>query len=413
MSFNEDLIFPVALDLRYRPAAPELKIMQFLSKADLQRLIRIQDKPCISIFMPTHRSFAEMEQDQIRFKNLLRQAAQSADKIHTNAGSSFDRLVEAEQLLQNDSFWRQTSDGLAVFLSPEHSLYYRLPVKFDEFVDVDSRFYIKPLLPLFSGDGRFYILALSQNEVRLLQCSRFSAVQIDLPKVAGGLKDTLGYDEESGTQLQFHTGAGAAGGNKKRPALFHGHAVDAEDDKEEIRQYFREVDRNLRETMLDETAPLLLAGVDYLLPLYRGVSDYKYLIDGGISGNPEDRQAEDLQAEGWKIVYPHFKKSQQAALARYRSSAGTGLTSCDLSQIVPAARHARVEVLFVALTEQKWGHFDINRNEVTFHDRVLTDSVDLLNLAAVETITHGGTVYALNSDELPEPESPAAALLRF
>jgi hypothetical protein len=62
-----------------------------------------------------------------------------------------------------------------------------------------------------------------------------------------------------------------------------------------------------------------LAGVDYLLPLYRNVSDYKYLMEkGSISGNPEDRQPEDLQAEGWKIVNPHFKKSQQAAVARYR-----------------------------------------------------------------------------------------------
>jgi hypothetical protein len=41
-------------------------------------------------------------------------------------------------------------------------------------VVVTDRFHIKPLLPLLSGDGRFYVLALSQSEVRLLQGTRYS-----------------------------------------------------------------------------------------------------------------------------------------------------------------------------------------------------------------------------------------------
>jgi len=41
-------------------------------------------------------------------------------------------------------------------------------------VVVSDRFHLKPLLPLLTGDGRFYILALSQNQVRLLQGTRYS-----------------------------------------------------------------------------------------------------------------------------------------------------------------------------------------------------------------------------------------------
>jgi hypothetical protein len=106
-------------------------------------------------------------------------------------------------------------------------------------------------------------------------------------------------------------------------------------------------------------------------------------------------------------------KNQKEASARYHRTAGAGLTSTDLRQIVPAARHARVEVLFVALDEQRWGRYDPYRNGVTLKDRALNDSEDLLNLAAVETLIRGGTVYALNSDQLAEPQSSVAALLRF
>lgn len=385
--------------------------MEPLSKSDLQRLIQIRDQCCISIYMPTHRSFAQMEQDQIRFKNLLRRAEKIAEGLNTAGGTLGDSLAGARQLLQDESFWRRTSDGLALFLSPGHLMPYRLPLEFEEFVDSASRFHIKPLLPFFSGDGRFYVLALSQNAVRLIECSRFSAVHLELPEVGGGLQETLGYDKESGTQLQFHTGA--AGGGGKRPALFHGHAVDAEDDKDEICQYFRTVDRKLCEILQGDAAPLVLAGVDYLLPLYRDVSDYRHLLDDGITGNPEDRPAEELQAAAWRIVQPHFKKNQQASLDRYHRSAGTGLTSNDLRVIVPAAGHARVEVLFVAVSDQRWGRYDAERNEVILDEHPSHDSEDLLNLAAVETLMHGGTAYALNPDQLPEPEFPAAALLRF
>lgn len=93
--------------------------------------------------------------------------------------------------------------------------------------------------------------------------------------------------------------------------MFHGHAVDAEENKDEIVQYFREVDRNLRKILHDETAPLVLAGVDFLLPLYKNAAAYTHLLDDGIFGNPEDRRAEDLHAAAWKIVQSHFMKTRK------------------------------------------------------------------------------------------------------
>jgi hypothetical protein len=385
--------------------------MEILSKTDLQRLIQIRDQTCVSIFMPTHRTAADRKQDQIRYKNLLRRAEKSLKDMPGNGSSLRDNLVRAERLLQDESFWRQTADGLVLYISDEQFFNYRLPVSFDELVVSANRFHIKPLLPLLGGGGRFYVLALSQNEVRLLECSRYKSTPIDLPGVAGGLRETLKFDEESGTQLQFHTGTD--GGAGKRPAMFHGHAVDAEDDKEEIVQYFREVDSKIRKILRAKSAPLVLAGVDYLLPLYRNATAYAHLLDDGISGNPEDEPAKDLHAAAWEIVRPYFMKNQQDALVRYHDNAGTGLTSDDLRQIVPSARHGRVEVLFVALDRQRWGRYDPERNAVSFDESAFEDSEDLLNLAAIETLRHGGTAYALKSEQLPEPETSAAALLRF
>jgi hypothetical protein len=68
-----------------------------------------------------------------------------------------------------------------------------------------THLHIKPLLPLLSGDGRFYILALSQKEVRLLEGSRYGIDAVELEKVPRGLAAALKFDVRE-RQLQFHAG---------------------------------------------------------------------------------------------------------------------------------------------------------------------------------------------------------------
>ena len=83
-------------------------------------------------------------------------------------------------------------------------------------------------------------------------------------------------------------------------------------------QYFREIDRQLQKVLGNETAPLVLAGVECNLPLYRNATGYAHVLDEGIYGNPEGRPAEELHAAAWEIVKPHFMKGS----LNYGSSTG-------------------------------------------------------------------------------------------
>ena len=48
--------------------------MNLLSGDELKTLMERQEGLCVSIFMPTHRKGTETQQNQIRYKNLLRKA---------------------------------------------------------------------------------------------------------------------------------------------------------------------------------------------------------------------------------------------------------------------------------------------------------------------------------------------------
>jgi hypothetical protein len=162
----------------------------------------------------------------------------------------------------------------------------------------------------------------------------------------------------------------------------------------------------------EEQAPLVLAGVEYLLPIYREVNTYQYLLDGGITGNPEGLSSENLHRQAWAQVEPYFKREQEAAAARYRQLAGTGKTSHDPKEIVPAAYHGRVESLFVAVGRQQWGDYDPGVNRVNLNSKAEPGSSDLLDLAATQTLLHGGSVFAVDPSDVPD-EALLAAVFRY
>jgi hypothetical protein len=191
--------------------------MNILQHNDLRALIQDTDGYRISIYMPTHRKAIETQQDPIRLKNLLADAEERLVDEGLRRPTARDLLEPARNLLDDNLFWQHQSDGLAIFLSTGSSHMYRLPLDFEELVVISAQFHIKPLLPVLSGDGQFFILAISQDEVRLLQGTRYNVDEVDLEGLPPSLAEALRFDDPE-KQFQFHTATRPPGGIGTRPA---------------------------------------------------------------------------------------------------------------------------------------------------------------------------------------------------
>lgn len=383
--------------------------MRIFTREELRTLVEAAQAPCVSVYMPTHRLPTENQQDRTRLKNLLRQAQDSLQAYGLRPAEAETLLEPATRLLGAIPFWKEKRDGLALFISPGMFRQYQLPTTFEPLVVVAHRFHVKPLL-VFLGGSEFFVLALSQNEVRLFEGSPFGLSAIDdLEGVPKSLADALQYDELI-KQVQFRTGIGTGGARGERAAMFHGQ--NADDAKDRIQRYFRQIDQGLRDLLREEQAPLILAGVEYLLPIYKEVNTYQHLLDQGITGNPEGLNPDELHRQAWALVKPFFRREQEQAAARYLQLAGTGRTSHDPGEIVPGAYHGRVEVLFVAVGRQQWGDYDPGTSRVDLHAAPQAGSFDLLDLAATQTLLHGGAVFAVEPAEVPD-EALLAAIFRY
>ena len=383
--------------------------MDVLSRTELKTLLEKRGEWCVSLYLPTHRAGRDIQQDPIRLKNLLRNAEERLLASGLRAVEARSLLAPAQELLQDEMFWRHQSDGLVLFLSPTEFHSYRLPLQFAELEVVTDRFHVKPLLPLIQSGQRFFVLALSQNKVRLLECSQHHVDEANLENVPTSLAEALKYDDPE-KQLQFHTGTPS--GQGQRAAMFHGHGVGVDDAKDRILRYFHQVNKGLQTVLQDERAPLILAGVEYLLPIYREANTYTHLVSEGITGNPDTLPAQDLHQQAWAIVQPLLQKAQADAVAQYRQLAGTKRASDTLEEIVPAAYHGRVECLFVAVGIQQWGTFDAADNTVHVHEATEPGDEDLLDFAAVQTFLNGGIVYAVPLPEVPD-HARLAAVFRY
>jgi hypothetical protein len=376
--------------------------MDLFTRDDLKTLLAEHPSPCISLFMPAHRGGAE--EDPIRWRKHLAEAEERLAKAGWRAAEVKVLLAPGRRLLEDITFWKNQSDGLAAFLAPQYLRLFRLPLAFKDGVVVANRFSIIPLLPLLSGNGRFFVLALSQNAVRLLQGTRHSVSEVDLKGVPRNLAEAL-LSHDRDEPLTFHTRPTSGG---SWGAIFEGHGVGIDDAKDDLLRYFQRIDRGLHPLLREEKAPLVLAAVDYLQPIYRQANTYSQLLEQGVEGNPDRLSSRELHAWAWPLVQPLFEAEQQRAAAQYRQLAGTEHASGDLEVVVAAAYEGRVETLFVALDRQVWGVFDPTRGRVEQHQEAPFGDVDLLDLAAAHTLTHGRTVYAVEPEQVPSKTDVAA-----
>lgn len=380
-----------------------------LHDSELEDLIAAGKDVCISMVMPVQQEVDKRDENRIRLKNLIQEAEQDLAALDHRRPAIEKLLQPAEELVLGGRFLNISGPGLAIYLAKDFSRAYQLPHTPERVASVGPYFHVKPLLPLRSQE-QYYVLSLSQQSVRLLRATPHTIERVDLAEIPQSLDEALRWDDPE-KELQWHSKTGNE--NDGRFAVFHGHGVSTKEiTKENLLRYFQLLDKGVSDRLTGTEAPLLLAGVDYLLPIYREASSYENLSDEVLVGSHDHLSDAEIQQLSWELVRPLLQDKQREDISRYHKLAAQSLASGDLTAVIEAAYQGRIATLFVALDEQRWGQFDATTGRATLHDHHQPGDVDLLNLAAIFTLRNGGKIYAIPRQDIPDDES-LAAILRF
>ena len=395
-----------------------------ITRDDLTSLLQPQEGLTLSLYHPTVQAAVEPEENSLHLKNLLTTAKTELGERGVGRKEIDALLKPAYDLLDEKTFWQHHLKGLAVFVTRSGLRHFRLPFAVDEIVSIGDSVHLKPLLPVLNLQGHFFVLALAQDRVQMYRATEHSIEELDLEQwgVPTSLEEALRYDDLQKPELQHNPVAGAgrraAGraqvgeGPQERKGFFHGHGEDGEDQRTRIRRFFNVLDDGLAKPLASETAPMVLAGVEYLRPIFKEVTDYDHVLDLGVDGNPEGLRPDEIHVKAWDIVQPHFRERIRIAKDRYNAGAARGTGSDDLADVLAAAHEGRVGTLFALRPAEAWGIFDLASRRAEVHAERGPGDVDLTDLACRQTLATGGEVFVLEEADMPSA-TPVAGVYRY
>ena len=384
--------------------------MELISQEEFKKLAQFTDEICVSIFIPTQRAGKDVleEKSRIHLKSKWNEVKRQLEKNGVNA-AKIEKIGEPiVKLLTDNNFWRHQSDGLTVFSSESFFQKYSLPLKFEVYHYISKEFYAKPLVPIFSGDGRFYLLSLQLEDVTLFEATKHSIGEVYVEDlIPTRLQERVGFDYKE-KALQFRPQQQSNG-----QSAYHGHVGADDNRKSEIFRYFRAIDQGLDTIIHDENAPLVVACQDSLFPIYKEANTYKYLFKEDVTGNPADTDMLGLHDKAWNLIESHFEKTKMEKLKKFEELNQTEKTSASVHDIFPAIIQGKVDSLFLEDKEELWGTYNEDKIAVEVQDGQTSENTSLMNLAAKAVIEHGGSVFLIEPDAMPEKSSKMNALYRF
>ncbi|MEL6253191.1 MAG: hypothetical protein AAFR87_14365 [Bacteroidota bacterium] len=366
----------------------------------------------LSIYIPTHRK-SQVQEDKIRFKNALAEAEQKLCDPRRTPYESMEEsearkfLRKAYAYLEKDDFWLHLSDMLVLFMSEDQFALHTLPIQRKPLIYVGREFYLSPLISSINKDKNFFILSLSQGGSAFFEAGPHHITPVKVDDLIPANIAEVGVESEE-KSLQFHS-------VEASQAIYHGQGMGKDVKEAELEKYFRQLDEGLMTMLNDEKLPMLLAGVDYLIPLYKSLSKYSYVLPDHISGNQEHTHPMDLHEKAWFFASKYYQKDIEEKLSDFKENYVADKASFSSAEIIKAAYQGKIKYLFLDREhEPLWGFYGyLSNNQIEFHMEQNAYNYCLYDFTAIQAYKKGAEVFFLDQSELPIPDSGMNAIFRY
>lgn len=326
-----------------------------MNYADIELLYSEKKNPALTIKMNVNEGTnPNSDHDRITLKNMV-EAAQS-------------RLLEEykpreiEQLLENlhETAHAVTLNihnrGLVLFVAKDTAKYALLPFPVGNKIKIGRHFATRTLIRAYNQIEHYFILAVSQSEVRLIECYNNSLVQ----------EHTQGFPVKNDEYY-----------NTDRLKKSFASAQD-----KIIQKFLRDVDSRLQPIYAACPLPIVVAGPEEAIANYTKIAGDTRQIIGKVRGNFDTfdgAQLNKLINSAYKVVQAYKTKKTDASFADMDQALSRGLLEYDINKIYQYAQNGQVAELLVdqdyyvkAIKDEHTGllHFGTKKSGTQLDDAV-------------------------------------------
>ncbi|MDP3209208.1 MAG: hypothetical protein Q8M65_08660 [Rhodoglobus sp.] len=361
---------------------------------EVERLAEFRDPACVSIYLSTTPLPQGEDKTRIELSNAVNDALAELETSGVEKSVREDLRSLADELVDDDEFWPYLSNSLVVFITPSSIRTFRLPNRLTSVTEVSDRFFIKPLLRAVTFSQSAFVLALSENAVRLVEVTpdspAFDVSVADLPSDAA-------------------SAVGKASISGRSPS---GRIQGSEGKKVRLQQYSRAVDSALRPILSGHDLPLILAATQPLAGIYRSVNSYPRLATATIEGNPDTVSDAELAEAARGVLDGIYADELARVRDLFEQRSGEGRSTTDLSDVARAATFGAIDTLLVSIDGTVSGTIDEQTGALTLSDDASAESYGVIDEITRRALRTGATVIGVRDEEIPGG-GPVAAILRY
>lgn len=288
----------------------------------LNDLKKVNAENCVTIILNTHRTAPDNQKDIITLKNLIREAGNrlqnSAEKKDAEA------IMESLNKLESSIDVSHNQESLVLFVNAEKNIaeYIRLPIPVTDRVVIGDTFATRDLLRAVHLNAGYYILVLSQQNVRFLQAMNDALVK--------EFTDTFPLENKG-----FFTNPGIESSYAARQTNL-------------MAEFFNLVDKEVNKIRKENPLPVLICTEEANYYEYLKVADEKDSIyPMYLNGNRLDEKAAAIVKEAWPLIKDEIERQNMERKKNLDRAVGNGLFLSDVNEIAGAIKEGRVATLYV------------------------------------------------------------------
>ncbi len=354
-----------------------------MDKLALNRLMEAQEFPCISILLPTYRTAPDYHKNGMVLKKLVREAENrlESELSKREAKPYIEKLNELAEKVDIS----KTLDGLALFVNSNNAEIIDLPFPVKERVVIDKTFATRDIIMTINRGIRYYALVLSIEKIRLIQCYRDEAVEIE--KHGFPMYSNLDFYELNPSDL-----------SQEKARI--------------VKDFFRKASRALQDLLKKENQSIVVMGVEKNLGFFREVANLEDSIINYIEGSYVGVSAHDIGKKVWPAVKETMMKKRNESVSELEKAVSSGKYAGYLENVWRFANEGRVSLLLVEESYHQSCRLNQD-NTITPLDEpekgMIDDAVDEV---AEIVLNKGGKVVFVN-DGLLKDFNRIAAVLRY
>jgi hypothetical protein len=290
----------------------------------VDRLLDIQADLVVTITAAVDRARPGGDADRIRLRNLVAEARRRvlARRVGSDAHAVIDNLERAASVIEID----RSAHGVVIVATDAVSDAYALPFPGRDAVSLATTPATRFLVQGLRRSPRYRVLVLSDRATRLFEAVRDQLVEV---------RDA-GFPFEADVTPRDRRAVGG------RFALAPGR-----DDKEQWRNFYRDVDRALTDVAERDRLPMVLVGVKRSTVLFEEVSRNTAHVAGRVDGAHDHASPHELGRLAWPIMREVLRQRRRDVVAQLAEARGTSRAVTGIEESWRLGRQGRGRLLVV------------------------------------------------------------------